>query len=191
MNVVAYALARDFVLIFRPMAAPFIASRRLLLVAFCLFSLHVPAADETGQPAPRFRAKTTAGDQFNNASIKGKVVLFEFWTTWCKYCEEDAESVDDIAKEFSNKGLIVLAVDVLEPDQKVKKYLVEHPRSVPIVLTKDTNLAAMYNAQSYPIYVVIDRDGNIAAEQRGAAGERGLRKLLKRAGLEAKDDTEE
>ena len=97
--------------------------------------------------------------------------MFEFWTTWCKYCEAEAELVDDIAKEFSGKGLIVLAVDVLEPDQKVKKYLAEHPRSVPIVLTKDTNLAAMYNAQSYPIYVVIDRDGNLAAEQRGAAGE--------------------
>ena len=128
------------------------------------------------------------GEQFNNASIKGKVVLFEFWTTWCKYCEEEAELVDGIAKEFSDKGLIVLAVDVLEPDQKVKKYLIEHPRSVPIVLTKDTNLAAMYNAQSYPIYVVIDRDGNIAAEQRGAGGETSLRRLLKRAGIETKDE---
>jgi hypothetical protein len=82
--------------------------------------------------------------------------------------------VDDVAREFADKGLIVLAVDVLEPDQKVKKYLTDHPRSVPIVLTKDTNLAATYNAQSYPIYVVIDRDGNTAAEQRGAAGEAAL-----------------
>jgi hypothetical protein len=43
----------------------------------------------------------------------------------------------------------------------------------------------MYNAQVYPIYVVIDRDGNIAGEQRGSAGERGLRRMLRRAGLEA------
>jgi len=169
------------------MAAPSLVLRRRLLIALVLTSLLALAADETGQPAPRFRAKTTTGEQFNNASIKGKVVLFEFWTTWCKYCEEEASLVDDIAKEFSDKGLIVLAVDVLEPDQKVKKYLVEHPRSVPIVLTKDTNLAAMYNAQSYPIYVVIDRDGNIAAEQRGAAGEAPLRRMLKRAGLESNE----
>jgi thiol-disulfide isomerase/thioredoxin len=158
----------------------------LLGAAICVF-----AADETGQPAPRFRAKTTAGDQFNNASVKGKVVLFEFWTTWCKHCEAEASMVDDVAKEFADKGLIVLAVNVLEPDQKVKKYLAEHPRSVPIVLTKDTNLAAMYNAQSYPIYVVIDRDGNIAAEQRGAAGDAALRGLLKRAGLESKSESED
>ena len=168
-----------------------VTSRLVLSPVLLLAALGAFAGDETGQPAPHFRAKTTAGDQFNNASVKGKVVLFEFWTTWCKYCEGEATIVDDVAKEFANKGLIVLAVDVLEPDQKVKKYLAEHPRSVPIVLTKDTNLAAMYNAQSYPIYVVIDRDGNIAAEQHGAAGEAGLRRLLKQAGLESKSESED
>jgi thiol-disulfide isomerase/thioredoxin len=172
------------------MAAPSLTLRRLMPLALTLVALGAFAADDAGQPAPRFHAKTTTGNQFNNESVKGKVVLFEFWTTWCKYCEGEAELVDDIAKEFSDKGLIVLAIDVLEPDQKVKKYLADHPRSVPIVLTKDTNLAAMYNAQSYPIYVVIDRDGNIAAEQRGAAGEGGLRRLLKRAGIEAKESEE-
>jgi thiol-disulfide isomerase/thioredoxin len=155
------------------------------LIALTALTSATFAGDETGQPAPRFRAKTTSGEQFNNESIKGKVVLFEFWTTWCKYCEGEAPIVDDIAKEFSSRGLIVLAVDVLEPDQKVKKYLVDHPRTVPVVLTKDTNLAAMYNAQVYPIYVVVDRDGNIAGEQRGAAGDRGIRRMLRRAGLES------
>lgn len=155
-----------------------------LLAALLLIPATAVAGDETGQPAPRFRAKTMTGEQFNNESVKGKVVLFEFWTTWCKFCEAEAEMVDDIAKEFKDKDLIVLAVDVLEPDPRVKKYLAEHPRTVPIVLTKDTNLAAMYNAQSYPIYVVIDRNGNIAGEQRGS-GERGLRRMLRRAGLES------
>ena len=173
------------------MAAPSFVLRRLVSILLALTAICAFAGDETGEPAPRFRAKTTAGDQFNNASVKGKVVLFEFWTTWCKYCEGEAALVDDIAKEFSDKDLIVLAVDVLEPDQKVKKYLIDHPRSVPIVLTKDTNLAAMYQANSYPIYVVIDRDGNIAAEQRGAAGDRGLRRMLHRAGIDSKAEAEE
>ena len=140
------------------------------------------------EPAPHFRAKTTTGQTFNNESIKGKVVLFEFWTTWCKYCAEEADTVDDMAKEFASQGLIVLAVDVLEPDKTVQKYLADHPRSVPIVLTKDTNLAAMYNAQNYPIYVLIDREGNISGEQRGAGGASSLRRLLGKAGLSSKDD---
>ena len=146
------------------------------------------AGDEIGDPAPRFRAKTTTGEQFDNESVKGKVVLFEFWTTWCKYCEAEAEVVDNIAQEFKSKDLIVLAVDVLEPDKTVRAYLAQHPRTVPIVLTKDTNLAAMYNAQVYPIYVVVDRDGNIAGEQRGAAGDRGLRRMLRRAGLSSEEN---
>lgn len=154
------------------------------LIGLLLFTSFARAGDDVGQPAPRFRAKTTTGESFNNESTKGKVVLFEFWTTWCKYCEGEAEMVDNIAREFKDKDLIVLAVDVLEPDQRVKKYLAEHPRAVPIVLTKDTNLAAMYNAQVYPIYVVVGRDGNIAGEQHGA-GEHGLRRMLRRAGLES------
>src|SRR5256885_11365476 len=50
---------------------------------------------------------------------------------------------------------------------------------------KDTNLAAMYNAQVYPIYVLVDREGNIAAEQQGAAGERAIRRMLRRPRLES------
>jgi thiol-disulfide isomerase/thioredoxin len=168
--------------IFRGVRSPAIVACLMLAL---LSASRCYAGDETGEPAPRFHARTTAGQQFNNDSVKGKIVLFEFWTTWCRYCESEAELVDDIAAEFKDKGLIVLAVDVLEPDQRVKKYLQEHPRSVPVVLTKDTNLAAIYSAQSYPIYVLIDRDGTIAAEQRGAKGEGGLRRMLRRVGLES------
>jgi thiol-disulfide isomerase/thioredoxin len=156
----------------------------LALIALSSFTV-AQSRDETGEPAPRFRARTMTGEQFNNESTKGKVILFEFWTTWCKYCEGEAQLVDDIAKEFKSKDLIVLAINVLEPDKTVKSYLLQHPRTVPIVLTKDTNLAAMYNAQVYPIYVVVDKDGNIAGEQRGAAGDRGIRRMLRHAGLES------
>jgi thiol-disulfide isomerase/thioredoxin len=141
------------------------------------------AADEDGDPAPRFRARTLSGETFNNESVKGKVVLFEFWTTWCQYCHQEEALIEQIDKEFSSKGVIVLAVDVAESKKTVEKYLEQHPRACHIVLTEDTNLAAMYQANSYPIYVVIDRDGKIAAEQRGAGGERALRRMLARAGI--------
>ena len=60
------------------MAAPSLVFHRQLAIAVLLASLCAFAGDETGQPAPRFRAKTTAGVQFNNDSTKGKVVLFGF-----------------------------------------------------------------------------------------------------------------
>ena len=143
------------------------------------------AADEEGQPAPRFHAKTTTGESFTNDSVKGKVVLLQFWTTWCPYCKKEQSLVDSIDREFAGKGVIVLAIDVAESKKKVRQYLQDSPRSCRVVLTEDTNLAAMYQANSYPIYVVIDREGNIADEQRGAGGERSLRRMLRKAGVEA------
>lgn len=147
------------------------------------------AADKSREPAPRFHAKTMSGESFDNASIKGKVVLLEFWATWCQYCRAEQPTVDALQQEFAGKGLIVLAVDVGEAKKTVKKYLEANPRQVRIVLTDDTNLAAMYQATQYPIYVVIDRDGYIAGQQNGAGGERALRGLLRRAGLGAPEET--
>jgi hypothetical protein len=58
------------------------------------------------------------------------------------------------------------------------------PRACKIVLTEDTNLAALYPARSFPLYVLIDRDGNVAGTQKGAGGAVMLRRLLRKAGLE-------
>ena len=160
--------------------------RGTLLAVLCIAALSAVAGQKSKEPAPRFNARTLDGEKFTNESIKGKVVLLEFWTTWCVYCFEEAGFVDQINKEFRDKGLIVLAVNVAESKKTVKKYLDQHPRTSRIVLTDDTNLAAMYEAVVYPIYVVIDREGNIAGTQRGAAGEEALRDLVASAGLESK-----
>ena len=141
------------------------------------------ANSQAKEPAPRFNAKATNGETFSNASIKGKVVLLEFWTSWCGYCKEEAPLVEKISHEFTDKDLLVLAINVGESKKTVKKYLDQYPRTCRIVLTEDTNLAAMYAATAYPIYVVIDREGNIAGTQRGAGGEDALRSLLFKAGL--------
>jgi thiol-disulfide isomerase/thioredoxin len=158
-----------------------------LIAAMALLCITAGAGSKAKEPAPRFSATTTAGEKFNNDSIKGKVVLLEFWTTWCGYCADEAPFVDQIGKEYAGKGLVVLAVNVGESKKTVKKYLEQHPRSVRIVLMEDTNLAAMYAAKVYPIYVVIDREGFVAGEQRGAAGEDALRDLLARGGIGDED----
>jgi thiol-disulfide isomerase/thioredoxin len=163
----------------------------LRLCAVLLLTITPLFAGDGREPAPRFRAKTLTGESFTNDSVKGKVVLFQFWTTWCRYCRSEQSLIDDISKEFADKGLIVLAVDVAESKKTVKKFLEQNPRSCRIVLTEDTNLAAMYAANSYPIYVVVDRDGNIAGEQRGAGGEEALRRLLREAGLQSPSESEQ
>jgi thiol-disulfide isomerase/thioredoxin len=162
------------------------------ILTFTAFTL--AANKDKSQPAPRFNAKTMEGEKFDNAGIKGQVVLLEFWTTWCHFCAEEAPLVEKLSQEFRDQGLTVLAVNVGESKKKVKKYLEQHPRTCRIVLTEDTNLAAMYQATVYPVYVVIDREGNIVTTQRGAGGERALRHSLSRAGMgsaDAADDSDE
>src|SRR4051812_12555291 len=168
----------------RVLAARFRSEPALLLIFFvsaifagCVFAQDT-AASKAKEPAPRFNATTTAGEKFNNQSIKGKVVLLEFWTTWCVYCDHELPFVERLNEEFGTKDLIVLAVNVGEGKKTVKKYLEQHPRKTRIVMTDNTNLAAMYAAKSYPIYVVIDREGNIAGKQDGAGGESALRDLV-------------
>jgi thiol-disulfide isomerase/thioredoxin len=145
----------------------------------------IVVGDDDREPAPRFHAKTLDGEQFTNDSVKGKVVLLQFWTTWCSYCKSEESLVNNLTTEFAGKGLVVIAVDVAESKKVVQQYLRDHPRKCHIVLTGDTNLAAMYAANRYPIYVVVDREGKIVDTQHGAGGEKSLRRSLSRAGLES------
>ena len=157
--------------------------------ALCLLVLTAVAfAQSDGrEPAPRFNAKSGTGETYNNATLKGKVVLLQFWTTWCPYCRGEQPLVDKLTQEFGPKGLVVLAIDVGESKKKVKQYLQTSPRACPIILNEDTNLPAMFATTQYPVYVVIDRDGNIGGVQRGAGGERMLRGLLGRSGIRSED----
>jgi len=100
-----------------------------LACALLLAALGLVAGPKDKEPAPRFNATTTGGEKFSNDSIKGKVVLLEFWTTWCGYCADEAGFVDKIGHDYADKGLILLAIDVGESKKTVKKYLEQHPRA--------------------------------------------------------------
>jgi thiol-disulfide isomerase/thioredoxin len=140
------------------------------------------------KPAPAFTATTLAGEKFSNESLKGKVVLVQFWATWCGYCRREQPIVDNIEREFAGQGLVVLAVNVGESRKEVESYLEQKPRACRVVLKEDTNLAASFRGSGFPRYVLIDRQGNIAGTQNGAGGEQSLRQLLARAGLGTASD---
>lgn len=134
--------------------------------------------------APVFSATTLDERKFTAESLKGSVVLIQFWTTWCGYCRRDEQAVEAVTRDFAGKGLVVLAVNVGESKKKVRQYLKDSPRSCNIVLTENTNLAAVFAARSFPFYVALDKQGKVAGTQNGAGGESALLRLLEKAGLE-------
>ena len=131
------------------------------------------------------------GENVNNDSLRGKIALFQFWATWCPYCKRDMPALERIGQEFAPRGLVVYGVNVGESKKKVRKYLEESPRSSQVILVEDTNLAAIFDAKAYPMYVLIDSMGNLAGTQEGAGGEAALRHLLRKAALRSSDDSGE
>jgi thiol-disulfide isomerase/thioredoxin len=180
------ALCGIFVIIFRIMVTHHPISRRKLLAAAggCLA---IPSGICALDFQVKFKAKTLDGENFTGDSVRGKVVLIQFWATWCPYCRRDAPAFDAIVQEFQEQGLVALAVDIAESKSTVTKFLAESPRNCKIVLMTDTNLADWFSPKSFPHYAVIDRYGRVAGEQKGAGGEQALRYLLGRAGLRTND----
>jgi thiol-disulfide isomerase/thioredoxin len=150
----------------------------LLLLLLCALNA---AGDR--EAAPRFTARTLKGQTFSGDALRGRVTLLQFWTTWCPNCKSDELAVDGVSREFSARGLVVLAVNAYESGEKVKKYLQENPRSCNIVLNEDTNLVDAFKPEGFPLYVLIDREGKIAGTQDGAGGDAAIRDLLSNAGL--------
>ena len=92
-------------------------------------------------------------------------------------------ALERIGQEFAAQGLVVYGVNVAESKKKVKQFLQDSPRSSKVILMQDTNLAAVFEAKAFPLYVLIDAKGNVAGRQEGAGGESALRHLLRKAAL--------
>jgi thiol-disulfide isomerase/thioredoxin len=159
--------------------------KRILLAALLAGSLFSQAlfsqSPETAKKRndmPDFKAKSIDGEVLNKFAVRGRPVLLQFWATWCGYCRKDEPVIEKLRKEYSEADLLIVAVNVAEERETVKKYLAEHKRSVKIVYSQDTDLPEMVQPNGFPMYVLLDAEGKIAGVQRGSGGEPSLREML-------------
>ena len=150
------------------------------ILGFTLIAADQPkSAYSTGQTAPAFQAKATDGKPINfPADYKGRVVLLDFWATWCGPCRAELPNVVGVYQQYHGKGFDVLSVSLDRPKEgpKVVKFAQDNNMAWPQIYDGkfwQADLAVKYGIRSIPRPILVDGDtGVILAEGPTARGTR-------------------
>jgi len=126
----------------------------------------IPAG--TPQRAPEFSLTDLQGHSWGLAALRGKVVLLNFWATWCAPCRQEMPSLERLYEKFADRGdFQILTVDVQEGPKTVGDFLKVNRYHLPAVIDSDGQIAAAYSAQSIPLSVIIDANGSLIGVRLG------------------------
>jgi thiol-disulfide isomerase/thioredoxin len=151
-----------------------------------LFGAPGAEPDLAGKDAPQFSVAALDGKTYTLAALQGKPVLLDFWATWCVPCRASMPAVERIFQEYKDQGLAVLGVNTGEERDTVEQFLRKTPMAYPAVMAGESGILEAYKVTAYPTFVMIGRDGKIAAYEVGFGGEGMLRGMLEKAGLAGK-----
>lgn len=124
---------------------------------------------EQRQVAPDFDLPRLDGTgKLSLASLKGKIVLIDFTTTWCGWCTKQEPQVIDLHKKYESKGFTVIAIDCREPRETVMGKYPGGKNLYPVILDEDGNVSGnLYGVTGYPFYLLLDKTGKVAYAQNG------------------------
>ena len=134
---------------------------RLLLLSGLLL-LNIPPASaelQEGMPAPAVRAELLGGGRFDSLQQRGKVIVLNFWASWCKPCREEMPALDAFYGAHRSEGLEVIAISIEGPDDLAKIKGVMKNFSFPAALASNAQTEGYGRPWRLPITFVIDRRG--------------------------------
>jgi thiol-disulfide isomerase/thioredoxin len=101
------------------------------------------------------------GQSTTLSAYKGKVLILNFWATWCGPCREEMPSMEILYKRFKNNGLEILAIDGGEDDTTVRQFIKNSNYTFPILMDRNGMVNYVYGIQAIPTSFIIDREGKI------------------------------
>jgi cytochrome c biogenesis protein CcmG/thiol:disulfide interchange protein DsbE len=122
-----------------------------------------------GAAVPDFRLRALSGGTTDLGALRGRVVLVNFWATWCPPCVEEMPSLERLHRALGPEGLVVLGVAVDRDDKPVQDFVAKVGVSFPILRDPEAHAAAEYRTTGYPETFVVGRDGALLRRFVGPA----------------------
>jgi thiol-disulfide isomerase/thioredoxin len=146
------------------MSYPVHSLKAAQIVLLCLFTWAANAADLrlwTGGATPALALKDLEGGQHRLADYRGRVILINFWATWCGPCRDEMPSIQRLKEKLAGKPFAVLAVNLDEPESRIRKFLSGMKLDFTILLDPGRQAAQAWNARILPASFIIGPDGRV------------------------------
>ena len=129
------------------------------------------AAPRSGQIAPNFKVTSTTGQKISQENYRGRVLLLDFFATWCLPCRQSVPHLVEMNRKFGKQGLEILGLSMDEDgEQVVKAFTDEFRVNYPLALAGDS-VTGDFGVRSIPVMYLIDKKGKIAEVYRGYSSE--------------------
>jgi len=138
-----------------------------------------------GASSPAMQLPRYGGGTLELTQLRGKVVMLDFWATWCPPCIEEMPYLVRLAKEYESQGLVFVAAS--RDDDDVKEYVVDRfvkgrvPELAPYVVYANDDVARAFKVEALPTLYFLDREGKVIDAVRGMMSESALRGRIERA----------
>jgi cytochrome c biogenesis protein CcmG, thiol:disulfide interchange protein DsbE len=155
-------------------------SNRLMMGLFLLLASTAHADLKSGDRARDFEQKTLSGGTLKLSQLRGKVVLLDFWASWCEPCKRELPLLAKMAPRLKEKGVEIVAVNIDEQKENAESFLRSHGLRLTVVYDQDHKIVGQYQPPKMPSSFVIDPNGVIRAVHSGfeAGDETKLEKEL-------------
>ena len=138
-----------------------------LLAAACIFSPYAQGALPVQQAAPDFTLRALNGPNLRLAEQRGKVVLVNFWATWCGPCRQEMPELEKLHRRYRASGFVLLGVNVDDDPAKAAELASRLGVTFPVLFDTDKAVSRRYDLATMPSTVIVDREGVVRHVHRG------------------------